>query len=621
MDSLDSLYFTIQSNASMGMFPDNKPALFTVHLPTPFNLSGKWVAAIAEIHFPVDFKPHIDVKKLTKPDLIATLESEDKKKTHKLGEDNEAKIEIKRHKTDENLSKAVLIEDKSDTETIIHFSAGGSSYTDTASSEIALILPAQGVKHHHSEVEEGGEGEEGEDVPPRKKRATPQGAGVQPPSALPRPWVSGVVTPSTALGTATQDSTSWAASGVAVPLRAPWSTAFVSNADALRNIPQERHATIFSILQKLRDKEGMEWGHEQVYLDMFEISSRLKDGEDPVHIVKDMSRTFWQSVMERNNALKYVVQRLKTRRVSSINMKELNNYIGSHRLNEIDGRLFLDAYVVTLTNEFWEAEQKKVTQKNITTVTARLHLMGKIFDAAELQRRLEMSDNTDMVTYEMFHDLEHAQAAHSQIAGSVYEYQIPEDVQVACVLKNAARFINEKKKRINTEKGSGSDVVKKVNENAENASINQSVKNVLKLLKHLGIHHIDETFLQTKLEAGIETEVLAKDILLDRKMRQIYDDYAQSVRKCQTVPKYLYIYCDIVENQFVGDKFGPLMRVARVPEDGRKTETKDWIRPHYKPLARNYFHQLQVDIRDEKGCPVSFANGVVIVTLHFKRVV
>jgi hypothetical protein len=92
---------------------------------------------------------------------------------------------------------------------------------------------------------------------------------------------------------------------------------------------------------------------------------------------------------------------------------------------------------------------------------------------------------------------------------------------------------------------------------------------------------------------------------------------------CSSRPKYLYIYCDAAELEFIGDKYAPFLRVARVPPSVRltgETEDKDWVNPHYKKVSRSNFDTLEVDIRCEKGFPVSFAEGVVIVTLHFKRV-
>src|SRR5215470_1738733 len=57
---------TLQSNASLNRFPGNTPNNFRVRFAEPIELmGGKWMIALAELHFPTQFKPHIDLTKLT----------------------------------------------------------------------------------------------------------------------------------------------------------------------------------------------------------------------------------------------------------------------------------------------------------------------------------------------------------------------------------------------------------------------------------------------------------------------------------------------------------------------------------------------------------------------------
>src|SRR5215470_15681202 len=57
---------TLQSNASLNRFPGNTPNNFRVRFAEPIELmGGKWMVALAELHFPTQFKPHIDPTKLT----------------------------------------------------------------------------------------------------------------------------------------------------------------------------------------------------------------------------------------------------------------------------------------------------------------------------------------------------------------------------------------------------------------------------------------------------------------------------------------------------------------------------------------------------------------------------
>ena len=147
------------------------------------------------------------------------------------------------------------------------------------------------------------------------------------------------------------------------------------------------------------------------------------------------------------------------------------------------------------------------------------------------------------------------------------------------------------------------------------------IKRAVELLKKDGVNFTDYGYLQKRLKLEVPVNKIVQEIKQEQNRRLLYDRYAESVRGCKTVPKQLYVYCDIVEVQQVGDAFGSLLRVVHVPDDGRKRAVGDWgAAPHWKPVSKNYFHQLEIDIRDEQGCPVSFKEGPVIGTVFLKRV-
>ena len=82
----------------------------------------------------------------------------------------------------------------------------------------------------------------------------------------------------------------------------------------------------------------------------------------------------------------------------------------------------------------------------------------------------------------------------------------------------------------------------------------------------------------------------------------------------------IYVYSDIIENQYVGDYKDPLLRV--IPVRSKFGET-DWIhydKPHYLRLSRENINNIEINIRDGTGEFVSFESGKVIVTLVFRRI-
>ncbi len=81
----------------------------------------------------------------------------------------------------------------------------------------------------------------------------------------------------------------------------------------------------------------------------------------------------------------------------------------------------------------------------------------------------------------------------------------------------------------------------------------------------------------------------------------------------------IYVYCDLVKNQMVGDSLAPLLRV--VPVEGKQDQVvcRTYPNPHYLPLQKTEFDSVEISIKDDQNRPVPFSSGKVVVKLHFKR--
>lgn len=88
------------------------------------------------------------------------------------------------------------------------------------------------------------------------------------------------------------------------------------------------------------------------------------------------------------------------------------------------------------------------------------------------------------------------------------------------------------------------------------------------------------------------------------------------------LPSQMFIYCDIVEPQLVGDVLSPLVRIINISSDNYNYGChKDVIfsPAHYIPVMRKEFENLEIDIRTETGSPVPFEFGTLGLKLHFKK--
>ena len=81
----------------------------------------------------------------------------------------------------------------------------------------------------------------------------------------------------------------------------------------------------------------------------------------------------------------------------------------------------------------------------------------------------------------------------------------------------------------------------------------------------------------------------------------------------------IYIYCDIVLPQVVGDTNAKLLR--SVPVQGKMGDivTKTFTNIQYVPVQTKSFEDIDIILSDDAGNPVPFECGKVLVTLHFKQ--
>ncbi|KAK4881767.1 hypothetical protein RN001_005086 [Aquatica leii] len=88
------------------------------------------------------------------------------------------------------------------------------------------------------------------------------------------------------------------------------------------------------------------------------------------------------------------------------------------------------------------------------------------------------------------------------------------------------------------------------------------------------------------------------------------------------IPSQMFIYCDIVEPQLVGDVLAPLLRIVNVTSDNYNYGChKDVVFSpvHYIPLMRKEFENIEINIRTDTAASMPFEFGTLNLKLHFKK--
>ena len=81
----------------------------------------------------------------------------------------------------------------------------------------------------------------------------------------------------------------------------------------------------------------------------------------------------------------------------------------------------------------------------------------------------------------------------------------------------------------------------------------------------------------------------------------------------------IYVYCNIIRSQYVGDFKVPLLRVIPVMSKYGAMCSIRFEKPYFAPINKDEIQTVQMDIRDEQGNLFPFTAGKVVVTLEFRR--
>jgi len=81
----------------------------------------------------------------------------------------------------------------------------------------------------------------------------------------------------------------------------------------------------------------------------------------------------------------------------------------------------------------------------------------------------------------------------------------------------------------------------------------------------------------------------------------------------------LYIYCNIIEDQIVGNTLAPLLRIIDVQGGFKDIVHRTFDNPHYVPILQKDITNLEINIKTDSNDFVIFEFGKVVVKLHFRK--
>lgn len=80
-----------------------------------------------------------------------------------------------------------------------------------------------------------------------------------------------------------------------------------------------------------------------------------------------------------------------------------------------------------------------------------------------------------------------------------------------------------------------------------------------------------------------------------------------------------YVYCDVVEQNVVGNKLAPLLRAIAVQGEFGDIIDNIFVHPHYMPVLKKEFDSVEIAIKTDQNTPLALQYGKTMVKLHFRR--
>lgn len=87
------------------------------------------------------------------------------------------------------------------------------------------------------------------------------------------------------------------------------------------------------------------------------------------------------------------------------------------------------------------------------------------------------------------------------------------------------------------------------------------------------------------------------------------------------VKYYAAVYCDFIEDQYVGDAHGPIIRLINLNSNNPSEIVSVYENPHYVKCKKTVINSINIKILDLEGNPILFENkfGFVILKLHIRE--
>ena len=82
----------------------------------------------------------------------------------------------------------------------------------------------------------------------------------------------------------------------------------------------------------------------------------------------------------------------------------------------------------------------------------------------------------------------------------------------------------------------------------------------------------------------------------------------------------IYVYCDLVEPQVIGNTLAPILRIASIEGKNGDFINKIFLTPHYCRLRTRTFDSVEISLKTDTNDLIKFNFGKVIAKVHLRKI-
>jgi len=152
--------------------------------------------------------------------------------------------------------------------------------------------------------------------------------------------------------------------------------------------------------------------------------------------------------------------------------------------------------------------------------------------------------------------------------------------------------------------------------------IDDSSRKVVMVKNKSKVKYIDLTPRLTSL-LGFEKDILYDVVHENIEEKHETDEieiYAKyDAASTNTFFESMYVYCNIIEDQMIGNIMAPLLRIVDIQGKHGDVICKTYDAPHYMPVLLKDIVQIEINLKTDIDELFSFKFGKVVVKLHVRR--